>query len=432
LDNTLRIVNIDNKNVNSIFQSFRHLEPAKQDNLLILFVAGLLFWISSTSLMPTLPTYIQDVGGTTRQVGVVMGSFAIGLLLCRTWMGQLADRQSRKLVVLIGAAVAGVGPLGYLLVQSIPGLMAIRAFHGISIAAFTIGYTALVVDLSPLKQRGEIIGYMNLSVPIGMAIGPAVGGFLVEYSGYPLVFSISAASGFLALILATQIKETSQKNISLDPKDSLTLSRKRTLIELFQSHSLVIPTLILLFIGLLFGTLIAFLPLFIRELKIDFNVGLFYSAAAMASFAVRIFVGRASDRYGRGLFITLSLFCYLFSMLLIASAHTPSAFLFAAILEGSGAGVLVPVMLALISDRSYENERGQAYAFCLGGFDLGIAIGGPVLGAFLGVLSYQGLFLLASSMAVLALILFITQSSKNLAHSFRFALGQEKDLFTLN
>lgn len=51
-----------------------------------------------------------------------------------------------------------------------------RAFHGVSIAAFTTGYSALVVDLSPPKQKGELIGYMSLAVPIGMAIGPAMGG----------------------------------------------------------------------------------------------------------------------------------------------------------------------------------------------------------------------------------------------------------------
>lgn len=52
-----------------------------------------------------------------------------------------------------------------------------RAFHGVSIAAFTTGYSALVVDLSPPKQKGELIGYMSLAVPIGMAIGPAMGIF---------------------------------------------------------------------------------------------------------------------------------------------------------------------------------------------------------------------------------------------------------------
>ena len=93
-----------------------NLKTDIQKNLIFLFVAGLFFWISITLLLPTLPTYIQDVGGTTQQVGLVMGCFAIGLLVSRTWLGKIADQRGRKLVVLIGAFVAGTAPLGYIFI----------------------------------------------------------------------------------------------------------------------------------------------------------------------------------------------------------------------------------------------------------------------------------------------------------------------------
>ncbi|HEY9711112.1 MAG TPA: MFS transporter, partial [Oculatellaceae cyanobacterium] len=148
---------------------FSTLEPQTSKNLLVLFGAGLFFWSSLASLLPTLPLYVEDVGGTTQQIGLVMGSFAVGLLLFRPWLGKLSDQRSRKLVVLIGMAVVALAPLGYLFVKSIPLLMLIRVFHGISIAAYTTGNTALVVDLSPVRQRGEILGYMSLTNPIGVA-----------------------------------------------------------------------------------------------------------------------------------------------------------------------------------------------------------------------------------------------------------------------
>lgn len=84
-----------------------------------------------------------------QQVGLVMGAFAIGLILSRPMLGKLADQRSRKLVVLIGMAVVAIAPLGYLFVDSIPLLLVIRAFHGICIAAYTAGNSALIVDLSP-------------------------------------------------------------------------------------------------------------------------------------------------------------------------------------------------------------------------------------------------------------------------------------------
>ena len=176
----------------------------------------------------------------------------------------------------------------------------------------------------------------------------------------------------------------------------------------------------------------AFLPLFIREIEIDLNAGLFYAAAAIASFSVRIFAGRVSDLIGRGALIAGSLVCYGLSMVLLAWAETPSALIAAAVAEGAGGGLLLPMMLALISDRSYAHERGQVYSLCIGGFDLGIAIAGPALGALAVVLSYRGMFALSAGLAVLALLIFLTQSNKDFARSFRFALGREKDLYALD
>lgn len=414
------------------FKTFQTLEPQKRYNLLVLFITGLLFWTSITTLLPTLPAYVEDIGGTTQQVGLVMGCFAIGLLLSRTWLGQLADQKSRKLVVLIGTLVGGIAPLGYIFAQSIDPLMAIRAFHGISIAAFTTGYSALVVDLSPLKQRGELIGYMSLAVPIGMAIGPALGGYLQDYIGYTPLFLISAGLGLLGFLLACRVTgDNRQVILSQEIENEIIPRRSRSFGEILFDPSFLVLTLIMLLIGLLFGTLASFLPLFIREIKLDLKAGLFYTAAAIASFIIRIFVGKASDRYGRGLFITISLICYCVSMLLLTIAETPVGFLIAAVLEGAGGGVLIPMTIALLSDRSYDNERGKVYSVCLGGFDVGIAIAGPILGAIAQSRGYREMFFLSASLALLSLLLFITQSNKSLPNSFRFAFGKGKDLYAL-
>lgn len=385
-----------------------------------------------TSLLPVMPLYIQDVGGTKQQVGLVMGCFAIGLILSRTWLGQLADRRGRKIIILIGTVVAAIAPLGYLIVQSIPALMSLRAFHGISIAAFTTGYSALVVDLSPVERRGELIGYMSLAIPIGMAIGPAVGGYIQADFGYTPLFLASASSGLLAWLSASQIEEELKTKTEIYlHNDDFELQPNRSFRQLLKSPSLTVPAVIMLKIGLVFGTLVTFLPLYVSESELDTNAGLFYAVAAVASFIARAVVGRASDLFGRGLFITGSLVCYAISMALLALGTTPTIFLFAAVIEGTGAGILIPMMIALMSDRSHARERGKVYALCIGGFDLGIAIAGPILGSLAFVLSYSAMFFLAGGLASLGLFIFLTKSSKNLGHSLRFACGKEKDVYAI-
>ncbi|UBF29654.1 MFS transporter [Kovacikia minuta CCNUW1] len=406
---------------------FSHLEPSLRRNLRILFIAGLLFWSSLAALLPTLSLYVQDVGGTSQQVGIVIGAFAIGMLVFRPWMGRLADQRGRKLVLLIGLTAVAIAPLGYLLTHSIPLLIAIRAFHGLSIAAFTTAYSALVVDISPVQSRGEVIGYMSLVNPVGMAIGPAFGGFLQEWVGYTPLFLLSAGAGLVGLICALQV---------VTPPLPLTQpsshqKASQPFWQLLGSSRLRIPTLVLLLIGFAFGALATFLPLLIQATQVNFNAGLFFAAGAAASFGVRLLTGRASDRYGRGQFITLGIGLYTAAMVLTRMAQHPMSFLLAGIIEGAGAGTLIPMMMALLADRSHPEERGRVFGLCWAGFDLGIAIAGPVLGFFADAVGYRGLFGLASGLSFVALIVFITQSNKNLSHSIKFALGRGKDLYAL-
>ena len=448
---------------------FTTMEKDKRVNLSILFLCAFFFWISITILLPTLPAYLQDIGATARQIGFVMGCFALGLLSSRVFLGKLADEglvevlkklpfpsnltklltkfakmivgkliyhPSRKIVILIGAFVAATAPIGYFFLNSIPELMMIRAFHGISIAAFTTGYSALVVDLSPPKQKGELIGYMSLAIPIGMAIGPIVGGFVQEYGNYQILFAISASCGLTAIIFASNIKElesAQQKRNQTMTVDNVgnNSSSGRSFQQLIFDRCFFIPAIVLLLIGSLFGVLVSFLPLYIREIGLDFNVGLFYTAAAIASFVIRLISGRASDKYGRGLFISSSIVCYLISMVLLSITQSNNILLLSAVLEGMGAGILVPITLALISDRCVNTERGKAFAVCISGFDLGVALGGPVIGGLIIHLGYRILFLFTAGLAMMALIVFITFSNKNLLDSWRFSLGNAPDLYAL-
>ncbi|HEY9626602.1 MAG TPA: MFS transporter [Coleofasciculaceae cyanobacterium] len=404
---------------------FDTLSPALRHNLLILFAAGLLFWAGLAAMLPTLPLYVESVGADKHMVGIVIGAFALGLLPSRSWLAQLADDRGRKLVLLIGMAVIAIAPLGYMATESIPLLIGIRAFHGISIAAFALAYNALVVDLSPPQNRGEVIGYMSLVNPVGMAIGPALGGFCHEWFGYTPMFLMTAGLGVIGLIFTAQVIAPPVMPYSANRTSS------QPFWSLLGDARIRIPALILLMIGLAFGTLSTFVPLFMREAGVSLNIGLFYTAAAIASFSIRLIVGPLSDRHGRGGFISISLVLYALAMAILWQAQNETMFLIAAVLEGMGAGILIPMMAALMADRSHPDERGRTFGVCMVGFDTGIALAGPVLGAIAADWGYRGLFGLSAALSFLGLLIFLTCASKTLPTSLRYALGQGRDVYAV-
>ncbi|MEH1904250.1 MAG: MFS transporter [Nostoc sp.] len=394
--------------------------------MLILFTAGLLFWSSISSLLPTLPLYIDDVGASKQEIGLVMGSFAIGLLLSRPMLGRLADERGRKIVLLIGTIVAAIAPFGYLATKSLWLLILVRIFHGISVAAFTTGYSALIADLAPSETRGEIIGYMTLATPLGLAIGPALGGYLEATSGYGILFLFCAELGFVALLGIVQVTNPPVQT------QQQTEENERNFWQILSSPQVKVPTIVMLLVGLSLGAVHTFVSLFLKSTDVDFNGGLFFTASAISSFSIRVFAGKASDRLGRGLFITFGIFCYFLALILLWQADSAIVFLLAAIAEGAGGGTLISMMITMMADRSLPEKRGQIFAICIAGLDLGIAIAAPILGTIAQLVGYRNMFGYGAVITSVALMIFLTQSSKDLSNSLRFALGLAPDTYALN
>jgi MFS family permease len=162
---------------------------------------------------------------------------------------------------------------------------------------------------------------------------------------------------------------------------------------------------------------------------VGFNPGLFYTIAAIASFSARSAIGSRSDRYGRGVFIAGSLCCYTAGVACLATATSQWSFIFAAIFEGLGSGTLLPMTVALISDRSLPHQRGQVLSICITGLDLGIAIAAPVFGMVAKDLGYAGIFTIGTVMAASAIGVFLLWGNRSVRHSIGFSLGRDRDVY---
>ncbi len=427
---------------------FGAFSPELRRSLTVLFGAGLCFWAGLAGFLPTLPLFIETLGASGQQIGFVMASFAVGLLASRPTLSRLADERGRMVVLTIGMGAIAIAPFLYLLVSILPpwpipwpwgaqpntvnGLLILlamfRAFHGLSIAAFVVAYSALVIDISPPRSRGELLGYMSLVNPIGMALGPALGGYLYTGGGFVVAFLAMGVIGLIGLACLWWVYTLGQIRHTPGRQEDGPVVFWR----LLWSPRVRTPALILLMVGLAFGTLSTFIPLFVREVGVGLNVGLIYTASALASFASRLLVGKASDVHGRGRFITISLVIYTVAMGVFWLANSAPLFLVAGLLQGAAGGILIPMIAALMGDRSQAGERGKVFGLAMVGFDLGIALAGPIFGSLADWLTYRNTFGLSGVMTSVALGIFITASSKDLRHSLRFSLGQGRDGYAVD
>ena len=408
--------------------TFHNLDTQLRKNLTAIFWTGLFFWSSMSSQLPTLPLYIRSLTQSFDQIGIIMGSFAIGLLVCRSYLGKLSDRKGRRYTMRIGLIVAAVIPLCYALLPSIPLLMLFRAIHGISIAAFASSYSALISDIAPIEKRGEVIGYMSLVNPLGLAIGPALGGLMQEAWGYQPLFITASLLAFAGLLLTTQIEDKANES---DRQTASATVTKSKFWQTFLSSRVRVPSTILLLVGVAFGTLSAFMPILMQQKNISLNAGLFYMAAALSGFIIRFPVGRLSDEWGRGVFISIGICFYALTMGIICFASSNYQFLLAGVSEGLGSGILIPAIVALLADRTFPQERGYVFGMTWMGFDLGIAFAGPVMGKMISLVGITNIFAIATGFCILGLIVFGTQSNQSVSESFKFAIGKTSDRYAV-
>ncbi|MFM6197602.1 MAG: MFS transporter, partial [Dolichospermum sp.] len=125
--------------------------------------------------------------------------------------------------------------------------------------------------------------------PLGVGLGPALGGFLQATAGYTPLFLSSAVLGCLGLLCIVPIVNPP---MAIQPINS----KNDNFWQILTSPPVRIPAIVLLLIGLTLGSLHTFISLFIKSTGVNLNPGLFFSVAAISSFICRLFIGKAADQ----------------------------------------------------------------------------------------------------------------------------------------
>jgi EmrB/QacA subfamily drug resistance transporter len=152
---------------------------------------------------PELARSFPDVPRTTLQ-WVVTGYtvVAAGLLVIA---GVLGDRFGRKRVLLLGAALFGAASVACALAPSFELLLAARAVQAVGSALVTPCGAALIVRAFPDEYRSTAVGLWAAVGSVAAALGPSVGGLLVDWGGWRWAFWINVPGSVLGVVLGARV-----------------------------------------------------------------------------------------------------------------------------------------------------------------------------------------------------------------------------------
>ncbi|WP_245612057.1 MFS transporter [endosymbiont 'TC1' of Trimyema compressum] len=143
---------------------FRNVKtPLWTKDFIIILLTNLFLYFSFQLLLPTLPVYIQSLGGSDGIIGLVTGISTIAAIISRPLAGIFLDRIGKKGIFLTGLLIFIVAVLAYRWLPTVLLILIFRFIHGFGWGISTTSISTVVSDKIPRKRFGEGIGYFSLT-----------------------------------------------------------------------------------------------------------------------------------------------------------------------------------------------------------------------------------------------------------------------------
>jgi MFS family permease len=175
--------------------------------LIVLTALNLLNYADRNVLFAVQPLVQDEFHLTNAQIGYLTSAFLGFYMIAAPFVGPLADRYSRKLIIVLGALFWSGLTLLTAVTHTYTELLIRHTLVGMGEATFVTIAPTFVADLFAEKKRGRILGVFYLAIPVGSAAGYLLGGYLAPDHGWRFPFYIAAAPGFLLALAVMFLKE---------------------------------------------------------------------------------------------------------------------------------------------------------------------------------------------------------------------------------
>lgn len=185
--------------------------------LAVMSVGTLIIFLDNTVVNTALPTISVDLGASTSMLQWIVDSYVLvlaGLLLIG---GSLGDRFGRRRWMIVGLVIFGGGAVGAGLADSGSQLIIYRGVQGLGAALVLPATLSIITNVFPREERARAIGTWTAVGALGIGLGPALGGYLVDNFGWASVFWMHIPVVSLAVVGMWFVPESrDERNLPLD------------------------------------------------------------------------------------------------------------------------------------------------------------------------------------------------------------------------
>jgi EmrB/QacA subfamily drug resistance transporter len=180
-------------------------------SLIALLVASFLINVETTAVNVALPAMVRELGSTTTQLQWIVDAYSLAFASLLLTAGSLSDRFGRKGMLLSGLAVFGAASVVGGFMTASGSLIAARAVMGLG-AAMTFPSTLSLIRniFTDRLERSRAIGLWGATAGIAIAVGPIVGGWLLERYSWSSIFYAMGPVALAGIVLVALAVPTSR------------------------------------------------------------------------------------------------------------------------------------------------------------------------------------------------------------------------------
>jgi EmrB/QacA subfamily drug resistance transporter len=180
-------------------------------------VGTMIVFLDDTIVNTALPRISLDLGASTSGLQWIVDAYVLvlaGLLLLG---GSLGDRFGRKRAMTIGLTVFAGASAGAALSDGLATLTVMRCAQGLGAALVLPATLSILTNVFPREERARAIAVWTAVGGVAVGLGPVVGGFLIDASGWASVFWLQVPVAVLALVGMTIVPESrDDRHVGLD------------------------------------------------------------------------------------------------------------------------------------------------------------------------------------------------------------------------
>jgi EmrB/QacA subfamily drug resistance transporter len=169
--------------------------------LAVLSLSLLIVTIDNTIVNVALPTLQGELSSTWSELQWIVDAYILVFAALLMTMGSLGDRLGRAHLLRAGLFIFGASSIGASFADSAVQLTAARAAMGVGGAMIFPATLAIITNVFPVNERGKALGAWGAVVGAGIALGPILGGVLIEYTNWSWIFLINVPIVAVTLVL---------------------------------------------------------------------------------------------------------------------------------------------------------------------------------------------------------------------------------------